>query len=135
MKSNIENHSKKLQSDWIQLGQGKSTESIKKNMKGRWTIKWGNSIKEYEEIEKGDNFNVSSKSKGDLDYLKENHMNYKNHFIYLFKLNEDLNSPAKVNYTDNSHYADSDSNNDDIPSIDSPINIDSIIDLNVPEIE
>lgn len=78
-----DNNSKKLQSDWIQLGKGKSTESIKKNMKGRWTIKWGNSIKEYEEIEKGDNFNVSSKSKGDLDYLKENYMNYISYFKYL----------------------------------------------------
>lgn len=78
MKSN-----NKIQSDWIKLGSGKSTESIKKNMKGRWTIKWGKSINEYEEIEKGDLFNISSKSKGDLDYLKENYMNYTSYFKYL----------------------------------------------------
>ena len=90
----------KLKGDWKQVGNGKPTESIKKNMKGRWTIKWGNengktfgklnskinfqdSLKEYEEIEQGDEFNISSKSKGDLDYLKERHMNYGSHYKYL----------------------------------------------------
>ena len=70
------------------------------DMKGRWTIKWGNNdsktfgklnqkigfkdeLKEYQEIEAHDYFNVSSKSKGDLDYLKETHMTYKSYFTHL----------------------------------------------------
>ena len=32
--------SKNTKGDWIKLGNGTSTESLKKDMKGVWTIKW-----------------------------------------------------------------------------------------------
>jgi hypothetical protein len=73
----------KQKANWKVLGNGKSDETVRSNMKGKWTIKFSNTEKplaEYEEIETNDSLNVSSKSKGDLDYLKENHMKYKSHF-------------------------------------------------------
>ena len=79
----------KMKADWNLLGQGKSTETLRRNMSGNWTIKWNESLQEYEEIENGDDINISSKSKGDLDYLKERHMKYKSFFTYL---NEDENN-------------------------------------------
>ena len=84
----------KLKADWNLVGNGKPTETIRSNMKGRWTVRWGNqdgktfgklgrTLKEYEEIEQGDEFDISSKSKGDMDYLKERHMTYGGHYRYL----------------------------------------------------
>lgn len=88
----------KMKKDWNLLGQGKSTETLKKNMKGKWTIKWNEELNEFEEIEGefgdgtntgyGDDWNISSKSKGDLDYLKERRMKYKDYFKYLKEDNQ-----------------------------------------------
>jgi hypothetical protein len=84
----------KLKGDWKQCGNGKSTESVRSNMKGRWTIKWENqegvtldNINEFEEIEQGDEFNVSIKSKGDLDHLSERHMSYLKFYSHLNESN------------------------------------------------
>jgi hypothetical protein len=79
----------KLKADWKLVGNGKPTETVKSNMKGKWTSRWfvknkkSQAIKEYEEIERGDQFNISSASKGDLDFLKERHLSYREHYKYL----------------------------------------------------
>lgn len=118
----------KEKGDWQLIGQGKSTETLKKNMKGRWTIKWNEELQEYEEIEKGDDFNISSKSKGDLDYLKERHMNYRDFYKHLNEGEaEALNTPAKINYTDNDDYANSTVGNKDVPNVTPPLNQDTVV--------
>jgi len=72
---------RKFKGDWKPVGDGKSSETLKKNMKGKWTIRWNEELKEYEEIESGDDWNVSSNSKGDFDYLtKKSAAKYKDYF-------------------------------------------------------
>jgi len=193
----------KEKGDWKLMGQGKSTETLKKNMKGKWTIKWNEELQEYEEIEKGDDFNISSKSKGDLDYLKERHMNYRDFYKHLNESNEivrlkstdilkvkdnqlfvndlpfettdpdesvdclksvesnklitwfrdspsmvntwypeeisgyyiklkegnvnALNTPAKIQYTDNDNYVNSTDSNKSVPNVVAPLNTDTVV--------
>ena len=82
---------RKEKGDWAVVGTGKPAKSIvgEPEMHGRkWTINVDDNdhkdfgkLKEYEEIESGDSFNVSSKSKGDLDYiLPQDGAEYKDYF-------------------------------------------------------
>lgn len=92
----------KEKADWNLLGQGKSSETIKRNMKGKWMIKWNEQLQEYEEVE-GDefNFNVTSTTKG-LDQLSERHMTYKDFYTDLREDNQlrggvgDITAPEDV---------------------------------------
>jgi hypothetical protein len=79
----------KLKANWNLLGQGKSTETIKKSMLGKWTIKWGindgksyTKLKEYEDIS-NDDWNLSAKNKGEV-YLNES-MDYKEFFKEMYE--------------------------------------------------
>ena len=99
MKAEGNKYPKKFKGDWALVG--KTSPNSKPNdpiighpaMKGRrWTIDYGydshktfsklkDSLKEYEEIENGDDWNISSKSKGDLDYLTpKSTMKYRDFF-------------------------------------------------------
>ena len=67
MKPEGHKYPKKMKADWNLLGQGKSTETVKKNMKGKWTIRWENTeyeLDEYEDLSH-DVWNITSKDKGD----------------------------------------------------------------------
>jgi hypothetical protein len=99
--------------DWVHMGQGKPEKSVigRPEMKGRrWQIdpnayphqsfKKFNAkqqpLEEYEEIENGDTFDLSSKNKGDLDYLTSpDRATYRDYFDFGDEWPVNIQQPTK----------------------------------------
>jgi hypothetical protein len=130
-----------MNTDFHDLNNGKSTETLRKNMVpgNKWKIRWNEklniyeTLNEYEEIESSPfDFNLSSRNKGDLDYLNEKDIKYGDYYNHL-KDKCGVESPAKINYTDNTNFHNDTTANKDVPNVVPPLNIDTVVDVDIPE--
>lgn len=130
-------YKKSFRGDWKLVGNGKSSETLKVNMvpNHKWTVKWEN-LDEYEgDVEDDEfNFNLTSATKGEKDVVSERHMKYKNFYKHLSKNNTgSLDIPALIHHTDNDHFDNESDSKKEVPNVESPINLDTVVDLNIPE--